>query len=207
MEIGNLIFGNSRGNYEIPRELVDSKAWNDLLKILHMDNYGIMNKNQNFSANEYGGYTCKDKNNKILFDIFPYWWNGCTCEAEEKNNEIYNRIKRKYISDVEENDYYALMMSENELTNQQKTELKRLEHIFDEIKQEFDEKSIFHKKDCLEIRHNFLYKPGTEDEFWIDWYKYPFRDSYMSKDLKTEEIENIFNDCIKILQDQLKEIK
>ena len=30
MEIGNLIFGNSRGNYEVPRELVNSKSWNNL---------------------------------------------------------------------------------------------------------------------------------------------------------------------------------
>lgn len=205
MEIGNLISGNSRGNYEVPRELVESKIWTDLLYLLHMDTYGIMLENEDLIPNQFGGYTYTDENGKVLFEIFPYWWNGCTCGAEDENVEIYRRIKYKYISDVEMNDYYWLMTKEDELTEAQKTELKRLKHIFDEIEMEYRERMVSHKDDCLEVKHNFIYMPGTKDEFWIDWYKYPFRDSYMSKDFNIKEIEDIFNKCIDIIENQIKE--
>ena len=48
----------------------------------------------------------------------------------------------------------------------------------------------------MSIKHNFVYHPNQEDEFWIDWYKYPFRDSYCNKDLNKKEILDIFQDCI-----------
>lgn len=51
-------------------------------------------------------------------------------------------------------------------------------------------------KPCLDscelMRHNFYYKPLN---FWIDWYKYPFRDSYMSHNLNEEEVLKIFKEC------------
>jgi hypothetical protein len=40
---------------------------------------------------------------------------------------------------------------------------------------------------------NFSYKPTG---FEIQWYKYPFRDSYMNQNLSSEEILGIFNKCI-----------
>jgi len=40
MEIGNMLFGNSRGKYEFPdRELVHSKSWRDLVEVLGADEY------------------------------------------------------------------------------------------------------------------------------------------------------------------------
>ena len=76
---------------------------------------------------------------------------------------------------------------------------KKKEKIKDKIK-EFErretEEFIEHKKDCLLLKHNFVYHPSQEDEFWIDWYKYPFRDSYCNKDLSKKEILDIFQDCI-----------
>lgn len=46
-----------------------------------------------------------------------------------------------------------------------------------------------HSSTCSLMIHNFVYKPTG---FWIDWYKYPFRDSYMSHDLTEEQILEIF---------------
>lgn len=40
---------------------------------------------------------------------------------------------------------------------------------------------------------NFIYKPTG---FEIQWYKYPFRDSYMNQDLSKKEIINIFKKCV-----------
>lgn len=36
MEVGNLLFGHSRGNFAVDRVLQDSYEWN---KLLHMTNY------------------------------------------------------------------------------------------------------------------------------------------------------------------------
>lgn len=44
----------------------------------------------------------------------------------------------------------------------------------------------------LEMLPNFLYKPTG---FEIQWYKYPFRDSYMNQNLTKEEILDIFKKC------------
>lgn len=39
-------------------------------------------------------------------------------------------------------------------------------------------------------RHNFIYKPTG---FWIDWYKYPFRDSYMSDNYTDKQLKDLWN--------------
>ena len=48
------------------------------------------------------------------------------------------------------------------------------------------------------LKHNFVYHPSQEDEFWIDWYKYPFRNSYCNKDLSKKEILDIFENMHKM---------
>jgi hypothetical protein len=41
---------------------------------------------------------------------------------------------------------------------------------------------------------NFLYKPTG---YCINWYKYPFRDSYANQNITENEFIEIINDCIK----------
>lgn len=43
---------------------------------------------------------------------------------------------------------------------------------------------------------NFIYKPTG---YHIDWYKYPFRDSYANKELSESEFKDIVEQCIKSL--------
>lgn len=47
------------------------------------------------------------------------------------------------------------------------------------------------------IINPYTYKPTG---FTIDWYKYPFRDSYMNKDLSRKELKEIWKDCIKLVK-------
>lgn len=49
-----------------------------------------------------------------------------------------------------------------------------------------------HVEGCPCMRHNFVYKPTG---FAIDWYKYPFRDSYMNQNLSKKEIQVIWTYC------------
>lgn len=60
MEIGNFIFGNSRGNYEFPnRNIVDSDEWQNLLESANLDCYGykeeghMSDKDTNFRGRDF----------------------------------------------------------------------------------------------------------------------------------------------------------
>lgn len=131
MEIGNLMYGNSRGRYAFPdRALADSKSWTGLLDSVHADEYGNLLRagweNDNIVRDAYGGVSFRMPDGTILFEIFPYYWGE-------------------------------------------------------------DEK--------LQERNNFVYKPGTEGEFAIDWYQYPFRDAYMSKPASKTMLKRMFEEC------------
>lgn len=65
MELGNLIFGNSRGKYEFPeRNLVNSPEWEDLCKAAEVCNcYGSPEVERDF----YGF-------DNEVFTIRPYYW-------------------------------------------------------------------------------------------------------------------------------------
>jgi len=72
MEIGNLLFGHSRGEYKLEnRDLVNCKDWQELLYVCECDSYGCT---EDFShETERGGYE------NDLFCINPYYW------GEDKN--------------------------------------------------------------------------------------------------------------------------
>jgi hypothetical protein len=79
MELGNLIFGNSRGEYEVDR------LWEDVF-------LGFLEKaNISFYGHYEGGnkeYEAKDggfENN--VFRVKPYYWGDCTCGFEERANK------------------------------------------------------------------------------------------------------------------------
>lgn len=116
MELGNLLFGHSRGNFVVDRVLQDSSEWDKLIHLSDSDFYGYTtNKNK---ENDVGGYENE------VFAIRPYWWGD---------------------------------------------------------------------DDALQAQMpNFLYKPTG---FEIRWYKYPFRDSYMNKNLSVAKIKEIFIHC------------
>lgn len=70
MELGNLMFGHSRGEYEVNRKFINLKEWQDLLTA--------------YNLNEtYGDYIETDK-----FIMRPYYW-GEDEEEEAKPNFVY----------------------------------------------------------------------------------------------------------------------
>lgn len=116
MELGNLLFGHSRGSFEVDRDLQDSFEWHQLISLSDSDFYG--HTSNKIKENDVGGYENE------VFAIRPYWWGD---------------------------------------------------------------------DDALQAQMpNFLYKPTG---FEIRWYKYPFRDSYMNKNLSVKNIKDIFIHC------------
>lgn len=55
-----------------------------------------------------------------------------------------------------------------------------------------------HTDACRFVQPNFLYKPTS---FRINWYKYPFRDSYMSPGISAKEWQKIVRHCIESAAD------
>ena len=187
-ELGNLIMGNSRGPFRFPdRELVHCKEWQTLGKILQVQDCHWIMPDKKYRTNgleaiAHGGYQCLDTNGQILFETFPYWWNGCTCGAEDKNQEVEKKAIRSFLSEQEEDSYYEYFM-EDELNENQEKEYERLKEKMKQAEEEIQKKQVPHDDTCLVLKHNFVFMPDTDEEFWIDWYKYPFRDAAMSKDI------------------------
>ena len=71
MELGNLMFGNSRGEVPVPR----GKGYEEELGRL----FDAVNGKRDTSWRDYG----VDFENEI-FSTFPYYWGDCTCEFDEK---------------------------------------------------------------------------------------------------------------------------
>lgn len=253
MELGNLVFGNSRGNFSVNRDLVNSDEWKYLVHILlqvedyhcimgeYFEDYTTSNldvkeRTNNLTPNKYGGYTCI-YNGKKIFEIFPYWWGDCTCGVDDKNKKIEKNLRKAYFSKKElkvldytdeycEDDCPASIFKE-ENTNKTRKELakictckvakKNLKYAEEKkllrkrerkLEKELDKKLLYHEETCRIIKHNFVfYNEEEKEEFCIDWYKYPFRDSYMNINLSDDEIKGIFSKCAEILKEVIKENK
>ena len=219
MELGNLIFGNSRGEYPIERGVGFE---NELERLF--DAYA--------PEEEYVGAEFENE----TFSVFPYYWGDCTCGF----NDIECPIKHIncYQNELEEeklkNGWYrdsngflqysgrGLKLGDNPL-DVFDIEMKKEEEICKKLCDKYDLpfpdgcmvhctcdydkryenwlKEIGypeeHKDDCLLVKPNFYYKPT---DFKIKWYKYPLRDSYSNRPITLKEFKHIIDDCIKSLK-------
>ena len=80
MEIGNLLFGYSRGAYPFPdRAIADSDEWLALCGVLGIDSHGCTEKD-NPHRSDTGGY------DDGVICVNPYWWgSGDESRADEPN--------------------------------------------------------------------------------------------------------------------------
>lgn len=233
MELGNLFFGNSRGNFEVNRDLVNSKEWVYLTKnLLQVTDYHcIMENNKertnNLIPDEFGGYTC-ELDNKKIFKIMPYYWGECTCGCDDKNYEIEKEFRKEFFTEKELEildstlpdcglncpgdiyDYKNKDLSVDLLArkctcgNVKKNfrlfkKKEALKEKTNEFYKKLDEMFKTHSEDCLLMQHNFVFYDNAE-EFTIDWYKYPFRDSFMNLNKSDDEIKDIFRTCSDALE-------
>jgi len=74
MELGNMMFGNSRGEYHIKR----SAGWEEELTRL----FEAYAPERYHSFRDYG----EEFENEV-FSVFPYYWGDCTCGYEERWEE------------------------------------------------------------------------------------------------------------------------
>jgi len=88
MELGNLLFGNSRGEYAIPRGFTEGTwEWDDrfakFFTTYGLDYHGFASSGYKVPANNRGGITTK------LFEVNPYYWGDDDKEAIKPNFFYY----------------------------------------------------------------------------------------------------------------------
>lgn len=210
MELGNALFGNSRGEYPIPRSVGFEEQFIRLVNFYAPDNCAP-------------GYGPEFEN--ATFKVMPYYWGDCTCEYEDKenvwdennhhtntcyqtlvNNEL---VKRGWIYDAETNFYnppvnmcYDVVKDIKYSVMQRHCAKLGLSYPdgcavhctcdYEDNWVAFVEENN-HSENCLIVQPNFLYKPTG---FTIDWYKYVFRDSYASCPTTLELFTTMINTCI-----------
>lgn len=208
MELGNLVFGNSRGEHLVPRRC----GWEEVL-------YELCSEIESDSSSFDLGYGVNFENK--VFMINRYYWGDCTCGFENKE------FKEKHHKDC----YQSLVKSEiiKKLNGFRTSELSynTTSKIEDSVRKKICKqmklsypggcavhctcdyherykswlKDIGYPNGCLDTcllrKPNFLHKPSG---FRIEWYKYPFRDSYMNQKIKLKDFKKIINLCIESLK-------
>jgi len=201
MELGNMIFGNSRGSFPIERGVGYEE---ELYRLFH-----AIDPNRDNSWREYG----VEFENEV-FSVFPYYWGDCTCGFEEEdyewdeNNECaetcFSVRLKKYQNELEKEGIT--------LFNDKSEEWQKLVsawclengwsgwegsggHCDCGYNDKYEEwrKTHNHDTKCPIVKANFKHK---ETGFEINWYKYPLRDSYMSAKLSVEEFSKVIDTCI-----------
>jgi len=191
MELGNMIFGNSRGAFSIDRDL-----WQKLFEPL----WDKLDHHRPFENN--------------TFIIFPYYWGDCTCGHDEleiewdENNKhgpaCYQRDYRKLVDNHKHNvpDHLVEQLCAKHGIDYNDGWGSAIHCTCDHQKKwiEFCENHS-HDEECPLVKPNFVFKPtGLE----VQWYKYPFRDSYSNMRISKEEIAEVVLVCLNSLTDMPK---
>jgi len=187
MELGNAVFGNSRGSVEVDRGL------RDIFCVLydHMDRYDTID-------------------NEVFWHM-PYWWGDCECGFEELDWQWSE--ENAHAADCYYSEYQALKRDPEKPWTVLDTDAKNLckKHGIswndgfgsavhctcgrDEAYAKWRE-THDHTPWCPIVLDNFIYKPT---DLHIQWYKYPFRDSYANREISRTEMLKIVAECIRWL--------
>lgn len=183
MELGNAIFGNSRGEFPIER----SCGWEDVF-------FELLTAMNPESPNGYG----ENFDNEI-FSMMPYYWGDCTCGCDCPIHKKACDKETKWSQWVEDRIEFACGKADkNGFAQIDISKFPKFEKKNPAPKCTCGAEKEWvvgdkHKSDCLLMRPNFHYKPTS---FQIQWYKYPFRDSYMNEALELDDFRKIIKECI-----------
>ncbi len=211
-----MIFGNSRGEYPIDREVFQDVYFEDFVYKINCDGYGYFDNQAGFE-NE-------------VFKIMPYDWDAeCDCgydELEEQwwethkhtekcyqtllyNEKLKNGWKKgkySWLDEPKNLSYERCNKIEDEiykkLCNKFNLPLQGCAvHCTCSVDNEFEKwcESYNHKESCRLLKPNFWYKPTG---FKINWYKYALRDSYINQDISVGEFKKILAHCVESYKDK-----
>lgn len=213
MELGNMIFGHSRGEYPIEdRDTWQEVFFNEFLYKINGDSYGYIDNEFEYIND--------------IFEIRAYDWDAeCDCGYEQLEEEwredkkhkddcYQTLVKNELIKNGWTVDKFGYLDSPKGISYNKKEKIengirkkycKQFNLSFPEgsavhctcgLDDAFDKwcESNYHKENCRLLKPNFLYKPTG---FKIMWYKYPLRDSYMNQNISLDEFKEILEHCVK----------
>ena len=218
MELGNLIFGNSRGEVRVPRDSGFEGPWEELCAAVGLNWRGYPESN----CKVPGDWAVEND----VFLVNPYDWDAyCDCGADDEMERWFEAIphsdgcyqnelrRRKIAAGWVETSFNYLERPKDADFDADRPILKALckerglsypmgcavhcDCGRDEAAEKKWGEIGGHKSECRLIQPNFLHKPSG---FKINWYKYPFRDSYMTPEISSKEWREIVRDCARSAQ-------
>jgi hypothetical protein len=219
MELGNLIFGNSRGEYPLER---GAGFEEELCRLF--DAYAPNRDNS------WLGYGEEFEND--TFSVFPYYWGDCTCGfddyeyTEEHSPSCFQKeLEQEKLKIGWTKGEFGLDRPKDwSWEDEQRKEKKIVKKLYEKrgwntksgswwygygVRCDCDYNQRYenwlkqigypnrHREDCLLVKPNFLYKPTG---LRIKWYKYPLRDAYISKEITLDEFKQVIDDCIQSIK-------
>lgn len=195
MELGNMVFGNSRGSYPVDRGLQDRFC--TFLEDLGVDGYGFPEDESKWTPAPVYGFQRGD------FIVRNYCWGDCDCGYEEdackwedeNDHELgcyrdrLNALKQKH--GKFEHGYWHVPFRHEGYEKDQEALCKEMGLSYPhgcEVHCTCDYKDRWaaftkendHKPECAIIQPNFEHIPSG---FKLQWYKYALRDSYSNEPL------------------------
>lgn len=229
MELGNGIFGNSRGRHKhkVPRDGRAKYFYQELIRVLE-DNGLYKNR----------GVIDKDSFENDTFIIRPYHWGICSCGWDEIDDGHKSVRELEHREDCFQKDYEKLNR-ERKIKYDDKVVITKndkgygwyidsLIELYHKHGLDYDEDNI--QKGCAvrcscdyHDRKSNIYKEyaskfgnkGHKDGcklvldnfvykpkgYRLQWYKYPLRDSYANQDLRKDEFKQIVDRCVESLKE------
>lgn len=210
MELGNIVFGNSRGSHPVDRGMQDE--WYSYMKECGFDSYGYHEH-----SDERGIFE------NAVFRVQPYYWGECECGFDEldwnwsnehnHSEECYqSELRREMLAAGGRASNYGGVERPSTLTYNQWDKIK--DEIYDRLcanhglgrfgcavhctcSHDSDyrhwREENEHAPSCRIVTANFTHKPSG---FTVKWYKYPLRDSYSSEPLTHKLMRSMWADCI-----------
>lgn len=209
MEMGNLLFGNSRGSVPIERQTGYEDQLKRLLDAGRVDWW-------------HGGETFEND----TFIARRYYWGDCTCGWEVKDWEFTEKHRPECYQSLVDGE----LQKEGWLTDKcgflrppEHLSYDEYSKIQDRIRKRFCKEMELSFPECCAVhctcdmaerytryrqvvgfpdgclescetrQPNFLHKPTG---LRIEWYKYPLRDAYFNRECSLDEFKAIIDSCI-----------
>lgn len=211
MELGNAIFGNSRGQFPVPDRrgfefhirrlvyaIIGERSWYD---VPPFDN-GVFWLMPHWGGDCTCGWDFVDRGHKRIFelkhrpDCFHVWYNKYLTfpfliEHRQKQMALLKEEYERRGWDTTSNGWWYGCAVKCDCDYQE-----RYDAIVKEYIEEFGHEG--HRPHCLLVVDNFHYRPT---EFGLQWYKYPCRDAYMNQEITVKDLAKIIDACIASLED------
>jgi hypothetical protein len=198
MELGNILFGNSRGEYPVER----SAGFEDELSVL-------------FRRIDPEYHYAPEFENEV-FAVRPYYWGDCTCgyeakesvwcKANQHSKDCYQTAYQALEDDLEAKGYNEWGKDLKRYQRERKALCERFGitwnyglgcavHCTCDYRANWEKfaSENDHSHDCLLVMPNFHYKPT---DYQLKWYKYPLRDSYANQELTVRQFAAMIDACI-----------